>query len=75
MSFNLYSWKLNNTENLLEFVKGKYRVHVQSNYDNFGLHITVYNKDVSWCSSKNFNTLTEALSWVEELCDGEGEFE
>lgn len=71
---NLNGWVLNNTENVLEFNKQDYRV-VLMKQEEYGFYIGVFNVDDEYGCEKDFKTLTEALKYIDDVLNGDVEYE
>ena len=71
---NLNGFVLNSTQVVLELVKGKFKIVVMHNIDEYGMSIVVYENYQEYIND-DFKTLSEAVDWVNGVLSGDIEYE
>lgn len=71
---NLNGFVLNSTQVVLELVKGKFKIVVMHNIDEYGMSIVVYENYQEYIND-DFKTLSEAVDWVNGVISGDIEYE
>ena len=71
---NLNGFVLNSTQTVLELVKGKFKIIVKHNVDEYGMYILIY-ENYKECINDEFKTLSEAVEWVNGVISGDIEYE
>ena len=71
---NLNGFVLNSTQTVLELVKGKFKIVVKHNADEYGMFILIY-ENYHECINDEFKTLSEAVDWVNGVISGDIEYE
>ena len=71
---NLNGFVLNSTQVVLELVKGKFKIVVMHNIDEYGMSIVIYENYQEYIND-DFKTLSEAVDWVNGVLSGDIEYE
>ena len=71
---NLNGFVLNSTQVVLELVKGKFKIVVMHNIDEYGMSIVVYENYQEYIND-DFKTLSEAVDWVNGVISGDIDYE
>ena len=71
---NLNGFVLNSTQVVLELVKGKFKIVVMHNIDEYGMSIIIYENYQEYIND-DFKTLSEAVDWVNGVISGDIEYE
>ena len=71
---NLNGFVLNSTQTVLELVKGKFKIIVKHNIDEYGMFIFIY-ENYHECINDEFKTLSEAVDWVNGVISGDIDYE
>ena len=71
---NLNGFVLNSTQTVLELVKGKFKIVVKHNVDDYGMYILIY-ENYQECINDEFKTLSEAVDWVNGVISGDIDYE
>lgn len=71
---NLNGFVLNSTQVVLELVKGKFKIVVMHNIDEYGMSIIIYENYQEYINDE-FKTLSEAVDWVNGVISGDIEYE
>ena len=71
---NLNGFVLNSTQVVLELVKGKFKIVVMHNIDEYGMSIIIYENYQEYIND-DFKTLSEAVDWVNGVLSGDIEYE
>ena len=71
---NLNGFVLNSTQVVLELVKGKFKIVVMHNIDEYGMSIVIYENYQEYIND-DFKTLSEAVDWVNGVISGDIEYE
>lgn len=71
---NLNGFVLNSTQSVLELVKGKFKIVVKYNIDEYGMDIFIY-ENYQECINDEFKTLSEAVEWVNGVISGDIDYE
>ena len=67
---NLNGFVLNSTQVVLELVKGKFKIVVMHNIDEYGMSIIIYENYQEYIND-DFKTLSEAVDWVNGVISGD----
>ena len=71
---NLNGFVLNSTQVVLELVKGKFKIVVMHNIDEYGMSIIIYENYQEYIND-DFKTLSEAVDWVNGVISGDIDYE
>ena len=71
---NLNGFVLNSTQAVLELVKGKFKIVVKHNVDEYGMCILIYENHKE-CIDDKFKTLSQAVDWVNCVVYGDIDYE
>ena len=71
---DLNGFVLNSTQVVLELVKGKFKIVVNNNVDEYGMSIFIY-ENYKECINDEFKTLSDAVDWVNGVVSGDIEYE
>ena len=71
---DLNGFVLNSTQVVLELVKGKFKIVVMHNIDEYGMSIVIYENYQEYIND-DFKTLSEAVDWVNGVLSGDIEYE
>ena len=71
---NLNGFVLNSTQVVLELVKGKFKIVVMHNIDEYGMSIVIYENYQEYIND-DFKTLSEAVDWVNGVISGDIDYE
>lgn len=71
---NLNGFVLNSTQVVLELVKGKFKIVVMHNIDEYGMSIIIY-ENYQEPIIDDFKTLSDAVDWVNGVISGDIEYE
>ena len=71
---DLNGFVLNSTQVVLELVKGKFKIVVMHNIDEYGMSIIIYENYQEYIND-DFKTLSEAVDWVNGVISGDIDYE
>lgn len=71
---NLNGFVLNSTQTILELVKGKFKIVVMHNIDEYGMSIIIYENYQEYINDE-FKTLSDAVDWVNGVVSGDIEYD
>ena len=71
---NLNGFVLNSTQTVLELVRGKFKIIVKHNVDEYGMSIFIYENYQEYINDE-FKTLSEAVDWVNGVISGDIDYE
>ena len=71
---NLNGFVLNSTQVVLELVKGKFKIVVMHNIDEYGMSIIIYENYQEYIND-DFKTLSEAIDLLNGVISGDIEYE
>ena len=71
---DLNGFVLNSTQVVLELVKGKFKIVVMHNIDEYGMSIVIYENYQEYIND-DFKTLSEAVDWVNGVTSGDIDYE